>query len=128
MIKTFDDFDYYEEIDVNEYSMILFNSLTDDEDNPYIEENWVPFTESEISEISSLGRVRIINDYTEAIKKSAIEVSLKRPPKFWVIKHLDGVVQVMKLKDEWFVVYSRVDRKYYKCDQFYSLIKCLSEI
>lgn len=37
-------------------------------------------------------------------------------------------VVIFEVPDEWYYIFSSISRKYYKCDQFDGLVKCLNDI
>ena len=131
-IKIFEDFnEYYSEISQTEWTdMIRYTTYTWDK--------------SEINKIESLydDSVKVIE--TDSIshrfdeyppnsllvlksKKSLIgRIVPKKFSNFW--ESVIGKVVIYKMMDDWFAVWSHGDQKYYKCDQFDGLVKCLKDI
>lgn len=101
--------DYYE-IDYGEFNRLWYQQISPDK-------IIVPFTENQID---------IINKSIESIHvsfghyKGGINIYSRKNCK----------IAIYQIKDEWFLIFptsTRDGEKYYKCDQFYGLLKCIKD-
>ena len=128
MIKLFEEYnEFYTEIDADEYDVSTeIYALTGRDSFDEHNQNWVEFTQSEISTLRDLIIAPYrINPFTvSSAPKSYIEFVYKK-------EHPNNgkVVVIIKTKDEWYYVriaqYAIRLYKYYKCDQWEGLLKCL---
>ena len=136
-LKLFENKDMYLEIDVDEYYEWLGgnNICANDIDNyvvgetggslptgvlNFISRNWEVYTNKELDVIYNL------LPYDSKINKFGIKSEL------CVKKNKNLLTFINKLRDEWFLLISYpslrpLEIKYYKCDQFDGLIKCIKE-
>ena len=118
----------YTEIDTNEYLSKLYGvadsgipayAFDDSVAQSFINNNWLEFTNAEISELSKYFS-EVVNsdddyyDFNFSGEYSAQITDIKRGKR----------MNITKVNDEWFYVslFAKDQFDYYKCDQFYGLI------
>jgi hypothetical protein len=141
-IKLFEEVGgYYNEITRYEfYGAINYNI------NDFVEENWIPFTESEIKKIMeyfpSSQRKEYKWEYEKDFtafavgKKASIDIKMVDIKMVDIESYTDvrippkkskerSIFNITKLVDDWFFVHHVVTGRYYKCDQFDGLLEFL---
>lgn len=119
--------DDYQKISESEYSLLVFGD--DESSHKYLlwsEENpveWFGFTDYELEEIHKVTGERLNYDREEGWYYRLLGVGK--------IPH--ELCKIVKLDDEWFIVYVTLrgfieDTKYFKCDQLHGLLELLKKI
>ena len=145
MIKLFEEYNqYYTEISQEEYSKLtLYHPINDEDEDvdllykrdlEFIQNNWIDFTQSEISTLHNLipKSTYKINPYTDGVYSGIPKASIE-----YECKH--NAIFIIKMSDEWYYVHhTHMFRdmnnnqdlliKTYKCDQFDGLLKCIKDI
>ena len=157
-LKIFEDFksDKFEEISNSEYeiSTIGANSVfgprggIDNVVVDFIKENWVPFTKSQINEVTKiLGNVEVYSVEPQTSRSEINPIIINPVPLGSRLDCKDLDITIIKMVDEWYYVIQDNIRKIhknstikyalrprlemprrYRCDQFDGLLECLKII
>ena len=133
MIKLFEQYNqYYQEISEVEYDGKLFPYPEFPPDPRSRPENQDDFDDNEIKILKNLYDVEVQysshNNYIE-LRNPIYDNEYPKDLQIKMREHKIGIVYFLnKLTDEWYLVCDSFNGKYYKCDQFEGLLKCLDDI
>jgi hypothetical protein len=137
-LKAFESYgveDYYKEITEFEYDDDICNigGTDGEEDVEYMREKWVEFTDQEISKITEiLSEKKDVNYIIDlpnfkfwkenGIARARLDIKPSKKS-----KTLENIMYIVKLEDDWYYLYDCYPNKFYKCDQFDGLLKCIKD-